>query len=293
MRHLILADLECASCVFTREQCSTGTKAWRQAENYLTSNLNAVIEGICSQDSEAKITVRDLHNQCYNVNLKLLDSRARYIGGPYHKPIIWFGDLRGYDLAYMVGIHARSGSQGFYAHTQCLEFAEVMVNGKPVCEVEFTASIIAESLPDPYPIGFVSGEQLAIDQAKESLPWLIGVPIRKKLKKSGNKCKIAKENRLLNQLAQDTVKRVENFDIYKFQLPLNVKISYYEEKIANKIAKRWNLKKREHSTSITFTSRNTNEFLLKLVKIMYLTPYLSRLISLTPLLRPLYRFLAH
>jgi D-amino peptidase len=292
MRHLILADLEGISCVFTHEQCSTGTKAWRQAKNYLTSNLNAVIKGICSQDSEAKITVRDLHNQCYNINLKLLDSRVRYIGGPYHKPIIWFGDLKGYDLAYMVGIHARSGSQGFYAHTQCLEFAEVMVNGKPVCEVEITASIIAESFPDHYPIGFVSGEQLAIDQAKESLPWLIGVPIGKKIKKSENKCKIVEENRLLNKFAQETVKRVDNFGIFQFELPLNAKITFYEKRIANKIVKRWNLEKREHSSSITFISRNTYEFILQLVKIMYLTPFFSRFIPLTPLLRPLYRFFA-
>jgi D-aminopeptidase len=273
MHYLIMADLEGASCVFFQEQCSVRTKAWKQAKEYLTSNLNAVIRGIYHADPHADIIVRDLHNQGYNVSLKELDTRVKYIGGPYHKPIIWFGNLSGFDLAFMVGIHARSGSTGFTPHTQFLEFSEVIINSKPICETEFTASLISEVISTPYPIGFVSGENIAIEQVKESI------------------CRLKDENRLLFQGAKMAIENRHKFQLFRFKLPLDVQISFLDPDLALKISKRWQLKLLNEAT-ITFTSQSTIDYLKKIITVMYLTPYMVPLIPLTPLLRPLYRFLA-
>lgn len=291
MRYLIIADLEGASCVFFQEQCSVRTKTWKQAKDYLTSNLNAVIHGIYHSDPNADIVIRDLHNQGYNVNLRKLDARVKYIGGPYHKPIIWFGNLEGFDLAFMVGIHARSGSMGFAPHTQFLEFSEVKINSKPICEAEFTASLISEEVSPPYPIGFVSGENIAIEQVKESLPWVISIPIQKKSNLDNFKCRLKEENKSLMQGAKMAIGNLNTFQLFRFELPLDVQISFSNPNLALKISKRWHLTMLNDNT-IMFTSRSTMDYLRKIISFMYLLPYMVPFIPFTPLLRPLYRFLA-
>ena len=290
MKHIVLADLEGASGVFTEEQCTTGTPAWKKARFYLTSNLNALIRGINSVDKEAIIVVRDLHNQGYNIIRNDLDPSVKYIGGPYHKPIMWFGDLEGYDIGYMTGIHARSGSKGFQPHTQCLEFADVKINGKSICEVEFTASVIAEETRNPYPIVLVSGEQIAIDQAKESLPWIEGVPIAKELEQTDLKSQILIENKQIFNKTCFLLQNFERYQKYKFDLPLDVNITYFDKKLAQRIASRWNLEL--NNSTIRFQADSTHNLINMMIRMMYLTPFLARFQFLTPLLRPIYRYWA-
>ncbi|MHA1214638.1 MAG: M55 family metallopeptidase [Candidatus Hodarchaeales archaeon] len=289
---MILADMEGASCIFSEKQCSTGSSEWKRSRYFLTSNVNAVVKGIFSEDKEAKIVVRDVHNQCYNILTKSLDPRVEYIGGPYHKPIIWFGDLSGFDLAFMVGIHARSGSAGFQPHTQCLEFADVRINDKSISETEFTASLISENITPPYPVGFVSGEAIAIKQARESLPWLIGCSIAKTLCTESLSEQLHKENSILESQAAKTIRKMSEFKLFNFSRPFKVEIRYYEKTLASKVSERWKLPLQSDERTFFFYAKNTEEFLLQTIKMMYLTPWMAKLIPFTPLLRPLYRLMA-
>ncbi|WP_455463823.1 M55 family metallopeptidase [Candidatus Hodarchaeum mangrovi] len=292
MRYLLMIDLEGASGIYNQEQCSTGTKQWYEAKINLTNNVNAVIKGIYSADKNAKIVVRDLHNQGYNIHRKNLPKTVHYIGGPYHKPIMWFGDLRNFDLAFMVGIHARSGEEGFQPHTQCLEFSKVIINGKPVTEVEFTASLITEKISPAYPIGFVSGENIAIKQVKESLPWVIAVQIQKKIPNEDFTKIIDIENQLLTKKARLTVENRTKFQLFQFDTPLNIEISYYNSHLAKKVAKRWKMTLKDDHQTLVFVVPDTHAFIYQVIEIMFLTPKMKFLLPFTPLLRPIYRFLA-
>jgi len=287
-----MIDLEGASGVYNQQQCSTGTKQWNKVKKNLTDNVNAVIKGIYSVDKDAKIVVRDLHNQGYNIHRKYLPKTVRYIGGPYHKPIMWFGDLRNFDLAFMIGIHARSGEEGFQPHTQCLEFSEVKVNDKPITEVEFTASLIAEKITPAYPIGFVSGEDIAIKQVKEGLPWVVSVEIQKISSNDDFTEITALENHLLTTKARMAVKNKSKFQLFQFELPLKIEISYHNSHLARKVAKRWKMTLKDDHQTFVFVVPDTQAFIHRMIELMFLTPKIKFLIPLTPVLRPIYRLLA-
>jgi len=106
-----------------------------------------------------------------------LDPRAEYRGGHYVKPSL-FGNISGLDLVLYVAIHAASGTpDAFFPHTHYGIFSEVRINGKPVCEMDVYGGYLGEY---GIPIGFVSGEDIAVKQARNTLPWVKGVVVDKR-----------------------------------------------------------------------------------------------------------------
>ena len=175
MHIAVFADFEGAFGVWRMRQCHNGTPEWQYGRECLTADVNHVIAG--AFDGGAKrVTVKDTHATGFNILTDRLDRRARYHGG-HHVTPTFFGDVSQYDLILYVGIHAASGTDGaFFPHTHYGIFSEVRINGRAVCEMDVYGSYLGAH---GVPIGFVSGEDVAVEQALKALPWAKSVVVDK------------------------------------------------------------------------------------------------------------------
>jgi len=176
MHVAIFVDMEGAFGIWRRRQCHPGTPEWQYGRACLTDDVNAAIQGAFDGGASA-VTVKDTHGLGYNCLAGKLDPRARYLGGHYIVPSL-FGDVSGYDLALHLGIHASAGTpDAFFPHTYSGAIVQVRVNGTPRGETELMAAYLGEL---GIPVGFVSGDKTAVDQARAFLPWVERVVVDKR-----------------------------------------------------------------------------------------------------------------
>ena len=176
MHVAVFADIEGSFGIWRNRQCRTGTAEWQYGRECLTEDVNQVVEGAFRGGAD-RVTVKDTHDTGFNCLLWQLDSRVRYVGGHFTRPT-FFGKVSDYDLILYVAIHAASGTEGaFFPHTHYGIFAEVRLNGRPVGEMNVYGGYLGEH---GVPIGFVSGEAIAVEQALRVLPWAKSVEVDKR-----------------------------------------------------------------------------------------------------------------
>ena len=171
----VFADLEGAFGIWRMRQCRTGTAEWQYGRECLTADVNAVVQGAFDGGAD-RVTVKDTHDTGFNCIRPGLDPRVQYVGGHYIRPT-FFGDLSDVDLVLYVAIHAASGTEGaFFPHTHYGVFARFLLNGEPIGEMDLYGGVLGEL---GVPIGFVSGEDVAVQQARQALPWVRAVDVDK------------------------------------------------------------------------------------------------------------------
>ncbi len=176
MHIAVFADLEGAFGIWRMRQCHTGTPEWQYGRECLTHDVNHVVAGAFDGGAD-RVTVKDTHATGFNILTRRLDPRVRYVGGHYVRPS-FFGDLASYDLVLYVAIHAASGTPGaFFPHTHYGIFSQVRLNDRPICEMDLYGAYLGAF---GKPIGFVSGEEVAVEQALRALPWALSVVVDKR-----------------------------------------------------------------------------------------------------------------
>ncbi|MDY6852265.1 MAG: M55 family metallopeptidase [Thermodesulfobacteriota bacterium] len=176
MHVAIFADLEGAFGVWRMRQCRTGTEEWQYGRECLTEDVNHAIKGVFDGGAD-KVTVKDTHDSGFNCIVNKLDKRAKYAGGHFTRPSL-FGRVADYDLILYLAIHAASGTpDAFFPHTHFGIFSQVRLNGRAVCEMDLYGACLGEF---GLPIGLVSGEDIAIEQALKVLPWAKTVIVDKR-----------------------------------------------------------------------------------------------------------------
>ncbi len=176
MHVAVFADLEGAFGIWRMRQCRTGTAEWQYGRECLTADVNAVVQGAFDGGAD-RVTVKDTHDTGFNCIRPRLDPRAGYVGGHYIKPT-FFGDLGGVDVVLYVAIHAASGTEGaFFPHTHYGVFSRFELNGRSICEMDLYGGVLGEL---GIPVGFVSGEDIAVEQARRALPWVRSVSVGKR-----------------------------------------------------------------------------------------------------------------
>lgn len=175
MHVAIFADLEGSFGIWRMRQCRMGTREWQYGRACLTADVNHAIQGAFDGGADW-ITVKDTHEVGFNCLIDKLDPRSNYVGGHFITPS-FFGSLSDYDLVLYVAIHAASGTvDAFFPHTHYGIFSEVRLNGRPVGEMDIYGAYLGEY---GLPVGFVSGEAVAVEQALRSLPWAESVQVSK------------------------------------------------------------------------------------------------------------------
>jgi len=228
----IFADMEGSIGIWKKLQCYRGTPDWQYGRECLTADINRVIKG-AFKGGATRVTVKDTHDTGFNCIRKKLDHRAEYNGGPYVRPTI-FGTIPKYDLILYVAIHAASGTQdAFFPHTHFSKFSELKLNDKPICEMELYGGSFGEL---GIPIGFVSGEDIAVQQTVRSMPWLKTVSVDKKKESySSGKSSIdyvTAHRQLLQEKTAEAVLQVNNMKPLVYTKPLYFEAIFKSETVA-------------------------------------------------------------
>jgi D-amino peptidase len=234
MHVAIFADIEGSFGIWRMRQCHTGTAEWQYGRYCLTEDVNAVIGGAFDAGA-AEVTVKDTHGSGFNCIVKKLDKRAKYIGGHFVHPTL-FGNVSDYNLILYVAIHAASGTaDAFFPHTHSGIISELRINGRRACEMDVYGGYLGEF---GLPVGFVSGEDIAVEQALTTMPWAKSVIVdkRKASYVSGNDSKryLAEGRQRLKQTAAEAVRNASAMRPLKLDGPLHFEGTFRNEKFARR-----------------------------------------------------------
>jgi len=230
----VFADIEGSFGIWRMRQCRMGTPEWQYGRGCLTEDVNSVIRGAFDGGAR-KVTVKDTHEVGFNCLINKLDKRADYIGGHFTYPTI-FGPTSGYDLVLYVAIHAASGTEGaFFPHTHYGIFSEVRINGRRACEMDIYCAYLGEF---GVPVGFVSGEDIAVRQALQVLPWAKSVVVdkREETYKSGRESirYLRKGREKLREIAAVAVREASVMKPLVLAGPLHFEAEFRNVKLANR-----------------------------------------------------------
>jgi D-amino peptidase len=160
MRVFIAVDMEGATGVVHPDQLTPEGRNYTQAQRFLTSDVNAVIQGILDVHPGAEILVGDGHATMRNVLLEELHPSASLVVGSAtlsNKPLCQLEGIQlGADVAMCIGYHTKAGTHGgLLAHTFIGSLiADLRMNGTSVGEVEANAAVLSSF---GVPLAMVSG----------------------------------------------------------------------------------------------------------------------------------------
>lgn len=274
---LIIADIEGSSGCWSYAASSFMTDQWCKACLDMTHDVNDVARHLLNSGVE-HITVKDFHRTGFNLFPEMLDSRVEIVSGYRLGPVPGIGHPGNAQAVMFLGMHAASGTNGFLAHTLTSRVEKLLLNGKPMAEIELFSASLA-----PYGIRpiFFSGCPVACKQAQHAVSGIDVYPIDKSIgalkfdKLSWRAC-----------LAQAAVDSLQNDSTRPFDPvgPFEAIVHLRDgPKAALRIAKRWSL---EHQDNRVFINTDDIHLLyLNLIRACYLTPLVERLM---PVSLPLY-----
>jgi D-aminopeptidase len=234
------------------------------------------------------VVVKDFHRTGYNLIPAQLDRRVKLVSGYYTGPAIGYGKLHGADFALFVGLHAAGGNaKGFLPHTLTSRIAEILVNGKRICESELFATVLSAFR---VPLAFFSGCPAACQEVKERMSWVVTCAIPKDplVYQDRNK----KEEFILR--ARDGLRKsilaiptVEGLPLFAMRPPFDCQVVFQEEAEARKM-NAWSFP--QEGRIIRFHSEEFLEMYENLLKVAYFPrlAYLLRHLAI-PLTRVVWR----
>jgi D-amino peptidase len=166
LKVLISADMEGVGGVSTWDvQAGSKGREYEKFRRLMTQEVNAAIAGAADAGA-TEFLVADSHGDGQNIDVELLDKRARLIRA-WPRPL---GMMQGIDstfaAAVFVGYHAREGAaDAVLAHTFSGSMV-VKLNGVEVPEAGFNAAIAGDF---GVPVVFLSGDQTIAQEARELL----------------------------------------------------------------------------------------------------------------------------
>jgi D-aminopeptidase len=262
----IVADLEGSTCAWTKAHTLLGTPEWQEARVELTRDLNAAAAALFEGGVKG-VVVKDFHRTGYNLIPAQMDRRVKLVSGYYTGPAIGYGKLHGADFALFVGLHAAGGNkEGFLAHTLTSRIAEILVNGKRICESELFATVLSAFR---VPLAFFSGCPAACREVKERMDWVVTCPIPKDplVYRDRNK-----REEFIHQ-ARDglrksilTIPAVEGLPLFAMNPPFECRVVFQEEAEARKM-NAWNFP--QEGRVIRFHAEKFMEMYENLLKVAY------------------------
>jgi len=264
----MIADIEGSSGCWDHKASSFMTEPWSHACVEMSRDVNEVGRALLNAGVE-HIRVKDFHRTGFNLLPELIDSRITIASGYDRSPIPGIGDPGDAQAVVFLGMHAASGTDGFLSHTLTSRIEYLMVNGKPLAEVElFSASLALWGIR---PI-FFSGCPTACQQAKRTITNINVYPIDKSM--GAENLDVADWRA---GLARAVVESLTNDSTAPYTPvgPFNAVIQMRDgKKTAIRMAKRWGFERRDNQIFINTECIRT--LYLNLIRLCYLTPMIER-----------------
>jgi len=177
LKVLISADMEGIGGVSTWEvQADSKGREYEKFRRLMTQEVNAAVAGAAAAGA-TDVLVVDSHGDAQNIDIELLDKRARLIRA-WPRPLSMVQGIDStFDAVIFVGYHAREGAaEAVLAHTDNGRVV-VKLNGVEVPEAGFEGAIVGDF---GVPVVFLSGEQTICQEVRELIgpmrPWQSSAP---------------------------------------------------------------------------------------------------------------------
>ncbi|MDI6784677.1 MAG: M55 family metallopeptidase [bacterium] len=224
MKIFIATDLEGISGIVSEDQTFLAGKEYDLARKYMAEDINAAVEGALFADKNAQFVVNDGHGRGYNMFIQDLHPAVELFSGDIRE----FG-LDGldesFDLMFLIGYHAMSGTEGLLNHTMSSRtISRVWVNGKKVGEIELSAALGGEF---GVPVGLLTGDTVAVKEAKKLLGKIETVAVKEPVaRQSAKLIPVEQAHQLIQEAATRAVKRRNQFKPIKLKSPVELKVEY-------------------------------------------------------------------
>jgi D-amino peptidase len=284
----VVADLEGSTGAWTKKHTLSGTREWQEARVELTRDMNAVSEALFARGVQG-VVIKDWHRTGFNIIPARLDKRVKLVSGYYLGPALGYGKLFGADFALFVGLHAASGNQkGFLSHTLTSKFAEIVVNGKRVCEAELFATVLSAF---KVPVCFFSGCPEACGEVRERMNWVITYPVAKDPEVYADEEKrkgyILEKRDGLQAKIKEIPDHPSGLPLFTMKPPFDCRVIFRDEEQARKMNP-WGFA--QTGKALHFKSKQFLEFYENLLKIAYFPKWAYGLRKIIlPLTRTLWR----
>jgi D-amino peptidase len=142
----------------------------------MAEDANAAIRG-AFEGGATDVLVNDSHGFQRNLLPEDLDPRARIISHTFKRHGMMEGLDETFDAIIFVGYHAKADSpRGVFAHTGSGVVKDLQINGRSMGEGGMNAALAQWY---GVPVVMVTGDDVAVEQQKESVPGVRGVVVKR------------------------------------------------------------------------------------------------------------------
>ncbi|MDQ3701354.1 MAG: M55 family metallopeptidase [Chloroflexota bacterium] len=222
MRVVISVDMEGASGIVSRKQCTENSPQWHEARHLLAGDVNAAIEGAMSAGA-TEFVLHDSHGLDFvNLPMAELHPNAQVV---YGQPVLLYEQLEdgaaldgGYACAFLVGYHAGPGKAAILSHLFTWpKIQEVRLNGRYTGEGGVAAALAgAHGIPTT----LVTGDDATGDEMQEWCPDIETAVVKYSLSRYAGRCLPLGEARSrIREAAQRAVARRREHRLPDFGAP--------------------------------------------------------------------------
>jgi len=227
----ISADMEGISGIVHSDQTSAGGSEYGRARKLMTDEVNAAIDGAL-MGGATEIIVNDSHGSMRNLILEELHPPARLISN-FFKPMGMMQGLdQSFNAVFFIGYHAKAGSPvGVLAHTGSGAVADLKINGVSVGEAGMNIHA-AGALG--VPVVLITGDQVAVAQAKELVDNIEGVVVKQAIgTQAAELVHPEQSHKMIREAARNVVQRLSEFKPYRLPPPYRFEITFSNTSLAD------------------------------------------------------------
>jgi D-amino peptidase len=247
----ISVDMEGINGVVAPDQLSAQGGEYGRARKLMVEEVNRAIDGAVAAGATG-ILVNDAHGSQRNLVLEDLRPPARLLSN-FFKPA---GMMEGLDASFsavlFIGFHARAGSpEGVQAHTGSSALRDVLVNGARVGEAGLNI-LYAASLG--VPVALITGDQVAVAQARELLPGIDAVTVKQAIGTRAAIFRPVEEVRAeIRRAAEQCLRNLAKHPLPKVTAPFTFEVTFSGTPLAD-IAEQIPSVKRTGSHTVAYTN---------------------------------------
>ena len=233
----ISADMEGVVGAVTGEQLGPGGFEYQRFREFMTSEVNAIIEGALDAGA-TEIVVSDSHGNGQNLLLEWLPTDVTVVRS-WPRPLMMMQgiELGEFDGAVFQGYHAgTSNPEGVRAHTMSsANLTGVRLNGILMTEGSINAAIAGHF---GVPVILITGDDAAVDEVRRVVRNGMEGAVVKWSHSFHSARTLMPEAayELIRERARRAVERIDEIDVYRLETPIQAEISFKNYRAAEMAA---------------------------------------------------------
>lgn len=230
LKVFISVDMEGLAGFVSDDQGAASGPDYNRFRRLMMEETNAAIDGALEAGA-TEIVVNDSHGSMRNLLIEDLRAPAELISNNFKPMGMMQGLDETFDAVIFIGYHAKSGSPvGISAHTGSGTVTDLRINGKSVGEAGMNIYVAGTY---NVPVVLISGDQIAIEQAREMVPNIEGAQVKEAINvRAARSLRPEEARRRIRAATTKALKRRAEIKPVKPTLPANFELTYSRSVLA-------------------------------------------------------------